>query len=65
MIIYKVINYKFNIINYYNKNIFSIKSRILKLKKCMNKNKLKKLLLFIIYNHFYRFNVVKNNVKDL
>ncbi len=26
MIIYKVINYKFNIINYYNKNIFSIKS---------------------------------------
>lgn len=33
MIIYKVINYKFNIINYYNKNIFSIKSRILKLKK--------------------------------
>ena len=31
----------------------------------MNKNKLKKLLLLIIYNHFYRFNVVKNNVKDL
>ena len=33
MIIYKVINYKFNIINYYNKNIFSIKSTILKSKK--------------------------------
>ncbi len=31
----------------------------------MNKNKLKKHLLFIIYKHFYRFNVVKNNVKDL